>query len=639
MCGIAGWVAPAKSAPEERALHGMLQALYHRGPDGAGSRFYSADNGAWRVALGHRRLAIIDPNGSRQPMCDDAAGLALTFNGEIYNFRELRAELEAHGHRFERDSDTEVLLRSYQQWGTQCVHRLRGQFAFAVWDATAERLFLARDRLGEKPLYLHEANGALHFASEMKALLALPQVSSEVDLSAVWDYLAYRYVPGPRTLLGAIRKLPPATAAIWHRGELEEIRYWTPPDKFPRPQGGRIPNRDVPRAFLAKLAEAVELQMVSDVPFGAFLSGGLDSSVIVSLMTRYSPKVKTFSVGFAEDRYTELSHAARVAREFRTEHHEMVVTPRDFIEHLPALVAARDAPVSEPSDIAIFMLSREARRTVKMVLTGEGSDEVLGGYPKHVAECLAWMYWTLPRPLRQMAAPLVQALPFRFRNVKIAMSSLNCDDWRERYVRWFGAMDYNQRRSLSRLRVPEHAARDDLPPFDAHPDAGPLRRILYFDQTSWLPDNLLERCDRMTMAASIEARVPFLDHQLIEFVSTLPDHWRVDELRRKRVLREVARSLLPREIPERKKVGFKVPVTEWFTGGMRDYLYDHLRSSDSLTRGYYDSAVLDRVLNEHTHGVQTHDKLLWTLLTLEIWHRQYRGSVPRLTEERLPCAA
>ena len=639
MCGIAGWIARPESMLTVETLESMLQAIAHRGPDDQGVCCFRCAGTGHHVFLGHRRLAIIDPVGAHQPMCDADAGLALTFNGEIYNFRELRAELTGFGYRFTRDSDTEVLLRSYQQWGTQCVHRLRGQFAFAVWDATAERLFLARDRLGEKPLYLHEANGALHFASEMKALLALPQVSSEVDLSAVWDYLAYRYVPGPRTLLGAIRKLPPATAAIWHRGELEEIRYWTPPDRLPRPRGGRIPNRDVPRAFLGKLAEAVELQMVSDVPFGAFLSGGLDSSVIVSLMTRYSPKVKTFSVGFAGDRHTELSHAALVAREFRTEHHEMVVTPRDFIEHLPALVAARDAPVSEPSDIAIFMLSREARRTVKMVLTGEGSDEVLGGYPKHVAECLAWMYWTLPRPLRLMAAPLVQALPFRYRNLKIAMSSLNCDDWHERYVRWFGAMDYNQRRQLARLRVPEHAARDDLPPFDVHPDAGPLRRILYFDQTSWLPDNLLERCDRMTMAASIEARVPFLDHQLIEFVSTLPDHWRVDELRRKRVLREVARSLLPREIPERKKVGFKVPVTEWFTGGMRDYLYDHLRSSDSLTRAYYDSAVLDRVLNEHTHGVQTHDKLLWTLLTLEIWHRQYRGCVPTLTEERLPCAA
>ena len=544
MCGIAGWVAPAASAPDERALQPMLDAMIHRGPDGAGSCSFGAERGAYRVVLGHRRLAIIDPNGSRQPMRDDAAGLALTFNGEIYNFRELRTELESHGHSFERNSDTEVLLRAYQQWGTQCLHRLRGQFAFAVWDARAERLFLARDRFGEKPLYLHEKDGALY---------TLPLVSREIDLSAVWDFLAYRYVPGPRTLLQAIRKLPPASAAIWHRGHLLEIRYWTPPDKFPRAKPAALAKRDTPAAFLGQLAEAVELQMVSDVPFGAYLSGGLDSSVVVALMTRYCSKVKTFSVGFAGDRHNELSHAAVVARQFGTEHHEMLGSHRDFIDYLPQLVASRDAPVSEPSDIAIFLLSREASRTVKMVLTGEGSDEILGGYRKHVAECLAWM-------------------------------------------------DFAERRSLSRLRVHEREMRDDLPPFDADRDASPLRRMLYFDQTSWLPD-----------------------------------HWRVDELRRKRVLRESARSLLPKAIPERTKVGFRVPVTEWFTGGMRDYLFDHLRSSDSLTRSYYNAAELDRMLDEHTSGAQTHDKLLWTLLTLEIWHRQFHS--PARQEERLACAA
>src|SRR6266850_583046 len=623
MCGIAGWAAPAASAPDERALQPMLDALFHRGPDGAGSCAFSAERGAWRVALGHRRLAIIDPNGSRQPMRDDDAGLALTFNGEIYNFRELRAELENHGHRFERDSDTEVLLRAYQQWGTQCVNRLRGQFAFAVWDARAERLFLARDRFGEKPLYLYEANGALYFASEMEGLLTLPQVSREVDLSAVWDYLAYRYVPGPRTLLSSIRKLPPASVAIWHRGHLQEIRYWTPPDKFPRPKQSMLANRDTPAAFLAQLGESVELQMVSDVPFGAYLSGGLDSSVIVALMTRYCAKVKTFSVGFDGDRQSELSHASRVAREFGTEHHEMLVSHKDFIDYLPQLVAARDAPVSEPSDIAIFMLSREASRTVKMVLTGEGSDEVLGGYRKHVAECLAWMYWSVPRPLRLLAAPLVQHLPSRFRDLKIAVASLNCDDWRERYVRWFGAMDFAQRRELSRLRVHEREMRDDLPPFDADPDASPLRRMLYFDQTSWLPDNLLERGDRMTMAASIEARVPFLDHKLVEFVATLPDNFRVRGLRSKWILREAGKQLIPGRILKRPKVGFRVPINQWFRGKMRDYLVDHLQSASSSTRAYYDARALDQVLTEHLNGRQNHEKLLWALLNLEVWHRQY----------------
>jgi asparagine synthase (glutamine-hydrolysing) len=638
MCGIAGWVAPAANAPEERAIHRMLDRMVHRGPDGSGSFGCGAGQGAYRVVLGHRRLAIIDPEGSRQPMRDAAAGLTLSFNGEIYNFRELRAQLEQQGLRFERDSDTEVLLRAYQHWGRDVVQHLRGQFALAVWDERNERLYLARDRFGEKPLFFHQAGGAVYFASELKALLVLPQVPHEIDLGAVWDYLAWRYVPGPRTLFAGIRKLPPATFATWQEGHLHETRYWRPPDRQPRDGRLELTGEETVDAFRVQLEEAVRLQMVSDVPFGAYLSGGLDSSVIVALMRRHSSKVKTFSVGFADDPASELGHAAAVAKHVGTEHHEMVISCRDFTRHLPSLVTARDAPVSEPSDVAIYLLSLEAARSVKMVLTGEGADEILGGYRKHVAEGLAWMYWSVPRRLRRaLVAPLVQELPARHRELQIALASFNCEDWRERYVRWFGAMDFSARDRLCRLRVHEAAMRDDLPPFDADPAASPLRRLLYFDQTSWLPDNLLERGDRMTMAASIEARVPFLDHRLVEFVSTLPDHWRVDELRRKRVLRAAARTLLPRDILRRRKVGFRVPVGKWFANGMRDYLFDHLRSNDSLTRGYYHAAVLDRMLDEHANGVHAHDKLLWTLLTLEIWHRHYRAGSQQ--NETVACAA
>jgi asparagine synthase (glutamine-hydrolysing) len=638
MCGIAGWVAAPPGAPEERAMHRMLDCLVHRGPDGSGSCAFSAEQGAWRVVLGHRRLAIIDPNGSRQPMRDPQAGLTLTFNGEIYNFRELRAQLEAHDYRFERDSDTEVLLRAYQHWGREVVEHLRGQFAFAIWDEGQERLFLARDRFGEKPLYLYEESGALYFASELKALLALPQVPRAVDLHAVWDYLAWRYVPGPRTLFRGIRKLAPATSVTWQRGHLRETRYWTPPDKYPRGVQAELTREETLAAFLAQIDEAVRLQMVSDVPFGAFLSGGIDSSVVVAFMTRYCSRVKTFSVGFAGDPSSELAYARLVAGRFGSEHHEMVISHHDFTRTLPQLVAARDAPVSEPSDIAIHLLAREAARSVKMVLTGEGADEILGGYRKHVAEGLAWMYFGVPRRLRRaLVGPLVEELPPRHRELKIALESLGCEDWRERYVRWFGAMDFSQRLELSRLRLSGAEFRDDRPPFDADPQTSPLRRLLYFDQTSWLPDNLLERGDRMTMAASIEARVPFLDHHLAEFVSALPDHWRVDELRRKRVLRVAARALLPREILQRRKVGFRAPISQWFAGGMREYLFDHLRSPGSLTRDYYHGEVLDRLLDQHADGVQANDKLLWTLLTLEIWHRQYQE--PAADKEALACAA
>ncbi len=621
MCGIAGWIAGPESALAEDTLESMLHAIAHRGPDDQGAvRFRCASTGH-HVFLGHRRLAIIDPEGARQPMCDSEAGLALTFNGEIYNFRQLREELGGLGYRFTRDSDTEVLLRAYQHWGRGVVHRLRGMFAFAIWDARNERLFLARDRFGEKPLFLFQNGGGLYFASEIKALLRVPGIKAAVNLEAVWDYLAYRYVPGPKTLFTGIRKLMPGTTATWEHGKLAEERYWSAPDRSPC--GLRQPRRDAVAAFLSRLDEAVKLQMVSDVPFGAFLSGGLDSSTIVALMSRHNPMIKTFSVGFDVESYSELAYAAEVAQHFGTQHHEIVVAHRDIIERLPQLIAYRDAPVSEPADVPIYLLAREAARSVKMVLTGEGSDELLGGYPKHIAERFAQGYQLLPGYVRhRLIEPLIHALPYGFRRIKTAVTNLNIEDRRERYVRWFGALTRGERDRFSTLRL-NGTSLTDAPPFDADSRSSALRRILYFDQTSWLPDNLLERGDRMTMAASIEARVPFLDHELAAFVSSLPDHYRIRGLRSKWILREAGKQLLPERILSRPKVGFRVPVNEWFRGAMRDYLLDHLQGGFSMTRTYCDARVLDKVLADHLNGRQNHEKLLWSLLNLEIWHRQY----------------
>jgi asparagine synthase (glutamine-hydrolysing) len=621
MCGIAGWVARPESMLTVETLESMLQAIAHRGPDDQGVCCFRCAGTGHHVFLGHRRLAIIDPVGAHQPMCDAAAGLALTFNGEIYNFRELRAELTELGYRFARDSDTEVLLRAYQHWEGEVVQHLRGMFAFAIWDARNERLFLARDRFGEKPLFLYENGNGLYFASEIKALLCVPGIKPSVNLEAVWDYLAYRYVPGPNTLFTGIRKLMPGTVATWERGKLKEERYWTAPDR--NPCRLQRPQRDAVATFLSLLDEAVKLQMVSDVPFGAFLSGGLDSSTIVALMSRYNSTVKTFSVGFGENRYSELAYAAEVAAHFGTQHCEIVVAYRDMIERLPQLVAYRDAPVSEPSDIPIYLLACEASRSVKMVLTGEGSDEILGGYPKHIAERFAQGYQLLPGYVRhRLIEPLTHALPYDFRRIKTAVTNLNIEDRPERYVRWFGALNRSERDRLSVLRL-NGTPLLDAPPFDADPRSSALRRILYFDQTSWLPDNLLERGDRMTMAASIEARVPFLDHELAAFVSSLPDRFRVRGLQSKWVLREAGKQLIPERILARPKVGFRVPVNEWFRGEMREYLLDHLQSGSSITRAYYDPRVLDHVLAEHLNGRQNHEKPLWAMLNLEIWHRQY----------------
>jgi asparagine synthase (glutamine-hydrolysing) len=342
-------------------------------------------------------------------------------------------------------------------------------------------------------------------------------------------------------------------------------------------------------------------------------------------MTRHNSKVKTFSVGFTEGAYSELEYASVVARHFGTDHHELVVDSKDLIEHLPNLVSYRDAPVTEPSDIPIYMLAKEASKSVKMILTGEGSDEVLGGYPKHVYERFTGTYQQLmPGFIRhKMIQPLTQSLPYGFRRAKTAISTMNIEDWRERYARWFGALSNDERNELAKFKLDTPAAVSEAPPFDSDPGNSTLRRILYSDQTSWLPDNLLERGDRMTMAASIESRVPFLDHKFAEHVSTLPDSYRVNGMTTKWILREAGKSIIPQKILERPKVGFRVPVNKWFQGPMKDYLKDHLQGQGSRTRAYYDPQVLDRMVDDHVEGRQNHEKLLWALLNLEIWHRQY----------------
>lgn len=623
MCGIAGFVVPSGTVDAGGALRMMAHAIAHRGPDDEGFMRLSTSDGAHDVGLAHRRLSIIDLSTGHQPLGNETGAVQIVFNGEIYNFESLRAELIAHGHVFKTRSDTETIVHAYEQWGIDCLERLRGMFALAIWDSDRQRLFLARDRFGKKPLYLMERDGRLLFGSEIKALLAFPGTRKEVDKNAVIDYLAYRYVPGPATLFHGIRKLMPGSFALWERGSLVERRYYLPPDRRALSEAPAS-DGDVVGSFIEKLDEAVRIRMVSEVPFGAFLSGGIDSSAVVALMSRHAGQpVKTFSVGFTETQYSELRYAKAIAEQFETDHHELTVSQDHLLEHLPALVRFRDAPVSEPSDIPIYLLSREAGRTVKMVLTGEGSDEFLGGYPKHVYERYSGGYHRIPLLLRQgLVEPLVRALPYRFRRVQTAIATMGLEDRKHRMVRWFGALAPQQLQALLALDS-EGISQSSGIQFDVEPGNSALRSILYFDQTSWLPDNLLERGDRMTMAASIEARMPFMDHELAGFVSQLPDHWRVNGRVTKSVLRQAMTRLLPQRILKRPKVGFRVPVNEWFRGPMRGYLQEHLLSVESRTRDYYRHGELARVLAEHVQGRRNHEKLLWALLTLEIWHREY----------------
>lgn len=623
MCGIAGFATARQDLNARETLVAMAAAIVHRGPDDAGFLCADTNDATWRIGLAHRRLSIIDLATGHQPIGNEDGSVQIVFNGEIYNFQSLRAELEAAGHRFGTHSDTETIVHAYEEWGENCVIRLRGMFALALWDARRQRLVLARDRFGKKPLYLRECGGDLLFASEIKAILAWPGPRPNVDLAAVWEYLSYRYVPAPATLFTGIRKLLPGTFAVWEHGRLTEQRYYRPPDGDPPRSAEPLPVDPV-GAFMEKLEESVRLRMVSDVPFGAFLSGGLDSSAVVALMSRHSNQpVKTFSAGFAEAVYSELPYARTIARQFETEHHEVVVDSAHLIDHLPTLTRFRDAPVAEPADVPIYMLAREAAKSVKMVLTGEGSDEILGGYPKHAFERWVRSYQVIPACLRRrLLEPLAHTLPYRYQRAKTAIINMGLKRFEERMPRWFGALNWTERDALAAVHAPSGERKFEIQ-FDTSTDNTDLRRILYFDQTSWLPDNLLERGDRMTMAASIEARMPFMDHELAAFVSGLPDRYRLRSRTSKWLLREGMKRILPSSILDRPKAGFRMPVNEWLRTSMLEFLYDHLTGVDSKTSDLYRKPVLMTLLQEHVTGRQNHEKLLWALLMLEIWYREY----------------
>jgi asparagine synthase (glutamine-hydrolysing) len=623
MCGIAGFVNKNVQSYVSDVLRCMASVIAHRGPDDDGFFETTTRNQSFRIGLAHRRLSIIDLDSGHQPLGNEDGSIQIVFNGEIYNYQGLRKKLIDLGHTFNTNSDTETIVHAYEEYGEHCVDYLRGMFAFAIWDSNHEKLFLARDRFGKKPLFLYETQDSFYFASEVKSLLACPEIQPQINTQAVFHYLSYRYVPGPETLFAGIRKLPPASLIVWEQGKIRQSSYYSPPDRFAL-SSGPLPDDPV-ASFLAKLGEAVEIRMVSDVPFGAFLSGGVDSSAIVALMSKHSDlPIKTFSVGFDEHQYSELSYAKIIAQAFNTDHHELIVSQKHLIDELENLIWFRDAPVAEPSDIPIFLLSKEARKHVKMVLTGEGSDEFLGGYPKHVYERYTKFYQFLPGVARHhLIEPLVYALPYKFRRAKTAIINLGLESEEERLPRWFGALSPVERSRLVALGDCL-LSNEQKVQFETAKSNSLLRNILYFDQTSWLPDNLLERGDRMTMAASIEARMPFMDHKLAEFVSALPDSWRVKGQQTKWILRETMKQLLPEGILKRPKVGFRVPVNEWFRGPMKEYLFDHLTGSDSVTNVYYHQNELNKILDEHVQGKQNNEKILWTMLTLEIFQRRYK---------------
>jgi asparagine synthase (glutamine-hydrolysing) len=619
MCGIVGIRRGDGRPVEERLLRDMAARLAHRGPDGDGFRVWPA------VGFGHTRLSIIDVAGSPQPMSSANGPSHITFNGEIFNYAELRADLVRRGVTLRTHGDTEVLLEICRLEGPAGLARIDGQFAFAYYDERADELWLARDRLGILPLYWSSNAGVFAFASEVKALLPVTG-APQLNDAAVEDYLTFRSVPPPETLFRGIKKARPGTVLrVARDGSVREETYWRLPAEI---DGPLLSGDEAVAAVDRELTAAVASRLVADVPVGAYLSGGLDSSLVVALMkkARSGGAVATFSAGFADPRFDELPFARQVSRALGTEHHEIHVTSTDFEELWPRLTWHRDGPISEPADIAVFRIAEYARRSVKVLLSGEGADEIFAGYPKYAFESRIAALAAVPGFLRVPAMRAVERLlPGSKYKERTAARALAARSDAERMETWFAPFTWYERAALragmgtARGRGEWDRAQGDV-----------VRRMLYTDCHTWLSDNLLERGDRMSMAASVENRPPFLEHRLVELAFRVDSSMKVHSGTGKLIVKQIARRHLPANIVDRKKVGFRVPLDEWFRGGLRSFAHDALTSSDSFVASYFDRRRVARLLADHESGRRNEEIRLWTLLGLEVWHRAFmRGDEGR----------
>ncbi|HEU4391213.1 MAG TPA: asparagine synthase (glutamine-hydrolyzing) [Blastocatellia bacterium] len=635
MCGVAGVVTHERQ-PLAAVVEPMIEAQRHRGPDGSG--VWADQN----CALGHRRLAIIDlSDAGRQPMCSREQTSWITYNGEVYNFESVRRELEGLGYGFQSRTDTEVVLRAFENWGVDCLERLRGMFAFAIWDSRRRRLFAARDRAGKKPLFYTHLNGRFLFASELQGLLAGLGYVPEVNESAIDAYLSLGYIPAPLTAFKNIHKLPPAhwiTVEVRDSAlAIESGCYWEL-DYGPKID---LDEQEAAVVLREKLTEAVKLRMISDVPLGAFLSGGTDSSIVVGLMAQLSTKpVKTFSIGFDQAAYNELDHAKRVADRFETDHHEFIVKP-DVLDVLPTLVRHYGEPYADSSAIPTFYVSKLTRSEVTVALNGDGGDESFAGYERYRGNRIAERISAVPGS--NIAA---KALGYAIRGsvssknrlsyVKRFLSGVGVST-AERYGRWVGCFDQE---SKSRLLTPEFAASlngwrpsrwlESL--FNDADGLDPVDRTMAVDVVSYLPYDLLVKVDITSMANSLEARSPFLDHEVMEFAARLPVNMKLRGRDSKYLLKRAFadgktgdKAILPAENASRRKMGFGVPVGDWLRGPLRGFLEDTLLSNESLGRAYFKPDVVRRLVSDHVEHRVDHSSRLWSLLMLEMWNRLVVG--------------
>ena len=629
MCGINGIAFSSRSGRrvDPSLLARMRDVITHRGPDDEGIFIDGA------VGLGHRRLSIVDVAGGHQPMTNEDGSVHITYNGEIYNHADYREQLEARGHVYKTHCDTETILHLYEEHGASCVQHLRGMFAFAIWDQRRQQLFIARDRLGVKPLYYsHGDDGSLYFGSEIKALLAANALKPELNFAALPDYLANHATSGEETLFSGIKRLLPGHTLTWRDGRVEISRYWDV--SFAKSEQTDRSDQDYIAEWSELFRKAVRLRLMADVPLGMFLSGGIDSSAIAAVMsTMVSEPIKTFSVAFKEREANELEYARLVAEAYKTDHHEVVVRPEDFFAALPKLVWHEDEPLAHPSSVALYFVSQLAAKHVKVVLTGEGSDELLAGYARYRKTiynlALGERYHgAMPVGIRNLIRNRIDGLPVGSKvRQKLVRTFLSLQPDIESI--YFDNFAVFSRSRQERLLTPNTRARSGA----VDPYAGvrslleqtdaksPLDRLLYADIKTYLHELLMKQ-DQMSMAASIESRVPFLDHKLVEFTSSLPERLKLRGWTTKYVLRQSMKGLLPETILSRPKMGFPVPIGKWFREQYHSMVDEYVLSKRSMERGLFDEEFVRGIVKRHDAG-EDHSERLWSLVNLEMWQRQF----------------
>src|SRR5256712_3324659 len=616
MCGIAGIVSGAHEEIDSTTIHQMCQSMVHRGPDDEG---IFVKKGA---GLGMRRLSIIDLPGGHQPLFNEDRSVWIVFNGEIYNFRELRVELERKGHRFSTNSDTEVIVHLYEDLGSDCVQKLRGMFGFAIYDERRQRLFLARDRLGIKPLHYALSDGRLLFGSEIKAILAAAPELTSVDQRALWQYMYFGYIPDPATAFHSIHKLLPGHLLEFERGEIRIRKYWDLPEFGTHPPRSE---EECLEEMEHRLAEAVRIRLIADVPLGALLSGGTDSSTVVALMARVSSKpVRTFSIGFRHGDFNEAPYAKLVAQRFGTEHHELILEP-NVVETVETLTRSLEEPFGDSSMLPTYYVCCLARRHVTVALSGDGGDEMFAGYERYRIHLQDrshdWIPQGAGRFYREQVHP---RLPYQVpgRNLVYSISL----PWQERYTEGISLQAFQREMALLsndlvNLSEPLKLFREYI---DKAPARDPLSRVLYLDTKTYLPGDILTKVDRMSMLTSLEARVSMLDHVFLEWDTGLTAEWKMRRGSQQYILRKLAERVgVPKEVLYRRKQGFALPLVHWIRHELKDLILTVLLEPRTLQRGYLNPQGVRQLLDEHFQGRRDHSPRIWRLLMFELWHRNF----------------